>query len=1243
MKETSIKALCVLLAAILMFSSFNMYVAAEEPYNPWLDGYDLPVLDGSILVLEEASEAAFAAADIYISQAIDIARGTFDGHEFDMYYVPERGLYFVPDFGLYFDPERPMFFSAMLDMWLENHTIASPEDTFLMETSEWLEEGIMAAFSSEPEIIWACAEEEAHYLTHGRLRNLTDYIVPFEAFAMSVSEPITSEQFEAFFASGMWEETYNAVRALNLDLAAYEAMLARSGLTLAELVAALVLTGDTIVSIQEFLARELTLDLQNHSVTFAWNGEMIYEEALAELAITPFSVNAPTISGWLVAWTHNSATVNGRIDNVGGGTITMRGSWHRRAVDVAPITTNAQSATGNNFTVTISGLVPSTRYIVRAIARNSAFPANTGQSHEMSFTTTSPPPPPVQPPGAPQNLRTSAGRGQVTLMWNAPSNNGGGAITRYEVSIDNGAWMQVQSSSSHTFTNLMDMNHSFRVRAVNSAGAGVTANTSARPNANEPSLTSSMAGLTHNSATISGNITNVGGGAINMRGSWHRRTVDSQEITTNANSVSGNWFSVTIPNLIPNTAYVARAVARNTHFPHHMGQGNILSFTTLNPPATVPSVPRNFAGTSPSAGRANLTWQVPASDGGSWIMRHEISANNGPWVFAQSSTWHNFENLPGGVNTFRIRAINAVGASPIATTSVTVQAPPPTVTFNYTSVGHTSGSPPASHSINIPGTITLRQPGMLRTGFTFGGWSDGNEVFAAGQSFNFTTGATRTINFTAVWNPIVLTQVNVTLDPNGGEFGTPRRMAEELDAEAFEATDFETADLNIEIMPLSRLPFIHMVAVGSLATQLPEPERDGYSFVGWTTTRNGSNFATRIEAVHHNTTLFAAWQPAPVITNPRANGDALFVQTPTVTWQAVTGAIYHITLTNVSTNAILINRQQVNGTSFTISTSLLTEGHTYEFEVFATVGTRVSHSSRSFVVSSQAQGIAVHVVDSAGRALQGAHVQFVHGTVNWTFAYTDANGMAFLPRAATGRWGVNVTHPNFASAAHTVTPYTRSGSSRVPNFTRDRVDQVQSISFTMRYPIADFRRLGWGNVLPDMDVRDNHRVQSVYGYRRRSGVTFHLGIDLVGRWQRNIPTLGREVLSAFEGRVEQVWENVDYAGYAIVVQFFDEDNDVYFYARYTHLRFHPATEDDEGRRTDLHGGETLLKGHVLGRMGSTGASDGPHLHLEVFRSHSDRWHYATMRNVTHSIDPRAFFAPDFARPWHYPNGANDGL
>jgi len=89
----------------------------------------------------------------------------------------------------------------------------------------------------------------------------------------------------------------------------------------------------------------------------------------------------------------------------------------------------------------------------------------------------------------------------------------------------------------------------------------------------------------------------------------------------------------------------------------------------------------------------------------------------------------------------------------------------PTVTFQYTSVGHTIGSPPASHSVDVPGTITLRQPGMTRPGHEFGGWRRGTQIYPAGQSFNVTTPGTHT--FEAVWIRVV----TVTFLPNGGAGG----------------------------------------------------------------------------------------------------------------------------------------------------------------------------------------------------------------------------------------------------------------------------------------------------------------------------------------------------------------------------------------------------------------------------------------------------------------------------------------
>lgn len=86
-------------------------------------------------------------------------------------------------------------------------------------------------------------------------------------------------------------------------------------------------------------------------------------------------------------------------------------------------------------------------------------------------------------PYAPQNFTATSGDGQVMLSWNAPESDGGSAITKYEVSKDNGTnWTEVGLNTSHTFTGLTNgTEYSFKVRAVNGVGPGAEASTTATP------------------------------------------------------------------------------------------------------------------------------------------------------------------------------------------------------------------------------------------------------------------------------------------------------------------------------------------------------------------------------------------------------------------------------------------------------------------------------------------------------------------------------------------------------------------------------------------------------------------------------------------------------------------------------------------------------------------------------------------------------------------------------------------
>jgi len=93
-------------------------------------------------------------------------------------------------------------------------------------------------------------------------------------------------------------------------------------------------------------------------------------------------------------------------------------------------------------------------------------------------------------PSAVMNFTATAGNGQVSLSWDAPSNNGGSEVTGYEVTMDN--WTnkvtKTASERSHTYTGLTNgTKYTFKVRAVNANGNGAEATATATPGGGESS------------------------------------------------------------------------------------------------------------------------------------------------------------------------------------------------------------------------------------------------------------------------------------------------------------------------------------------------------------------------------------------------------------------------------------------------------------------------------------------------------------------------------------------------------------------------------------------------------------------------------------------------------------------------------------------------------------------------------------------------------------------------------------
>ena len=83
--------------------------------------------------------------------------------------------------------------------------------------------------------------------------------------------------------------------------------------------------------------------------------------------------------------------------------------------------------------------------------------------------------PTTSAPRAPRNLTAVGGDGEVALAWEAPSSDGGAAITDYEYRIDGtDPWISTGSTATtHTVTGLVNgTEYTFEVRAVNRKGPG---------------------------------------------------------------------------------------------------------------------------------------------------------------------------------------------------------------------------------------------------------------------------------------------------------------------------------------------------------------------------------------------------------------------------------------------------------------------------------------------------------------------------------------------------------------------------------------------------------------------------------------------------------------------------------------------------------------------------------------------------------------------------------------------------
>jgi len=378
-------------------------------------------------------------------------------------------------------------------------------------------------------------------------------------------------------------------------------------------------------------------------------------------------------------------------------------------------TTNPNTTISSSGILTVANNETATSLTVRATSTTTGF---TGISGTAAVSV-------ISVPTAPQNFTASPGNGQVTLSWNAPTSNGGSAITSYQVTSGAG-WVTASTNTGHTFTGLTNsIPYTFRVRAITAAGFGaetmvITVSPIAPPSIVTLLTPANSAQNESRTPTLTWQPGSTGGTPAQYR---------VQVSTTSA------LTSFVVNQLVdhPTTSFtIATALANNTTYHWRVipliassepENNTVRTFTTLPtlPPQVTVSAPASNA--TNIALRPTLSWSQPTGVISGYYIYRGTSAN--PYDAANptvnrvatinsgtTTTWtHTTDLEPSTIYHWQIVAFNGAGTGTASVSrSFTTQiAPPGAVTVTSPTAGATNQL--------VRTTLTWERPTGTITGY----------------------------------------------------------------------------------------------------------------------------------------------------------------------------------------------------------------------------------------------------------------------------------------------------------------------------------------------------------------------------------------------------------------------------------------------------------------------------------------------------------------------------------------------
>ena len=500
---------------------------------------------------------------------------------------------------------------------------------------------------------------------HVMVTNFGDSVSVFQPTAQSANVPLAPQQVSAAPSSHQL-------------LVSWKSPISNNGSLITKYTASVVGGGSCSATINSATYNEASCAItgltngQSYDVSVVATNN-VGDGAAATVTATPATVpGAPTSvsglprpNGARISWTAPTsngglAITSSTVSNIFGQGCTVIGSATSCTVGIDPYCPD-----GIEATCSVTSISNGIAYTFTVKSTN---PAGQGPASDASAEVV-----PAALPDPPTTVTALAGQGSATISWSSSPNTGGSDITGFIATVVDGtASCQVDMTENLggqcTISGLTNgSTYRFAVQSISLAGTGLASSPSndVVPSSVPEAPTNVAASMTSGVAVVTWSPPQNNGGAEIL--SYTVSDGGSRTCTT----VDGTVRTCSLYGFSAGASATITVVATNS-----WGPGPAASTFAQNP--TAPSGVRNLA-TSLASGQITVTWDPPASNGGSSILSYTVTNYVSPpcTVTAAQPRSCVFSGLQNGLQyVVAVVATNDIGDGDVESRLVTPSSPP---------------------------------------------------------------------------------------------------------------------------------------------------------------------------------------------------------------------------------------------------------------------------------------------------------------------------------------------------------------------------------------------------------------------------------------------------------------------------------------------------------------------------------------------------------------------------------------